>query len=77
MKKRISKNCHVQLNSLSSMKTAESSLPRGHMGGAHWGYLELGPGIPGHGLGGPYARKKFHRAQVQIHTQRPQYAKQF
>ena len=33
MKKRISKNFHVPLNSLFSVKTAKSSLARGHMGG--------------------------------------------
>ena len=33
MKNRISKNFHVPLNSLSSVKTANSSLARGHMGG--------------------------------------------
>ena len=36
----------MPLNSLSSVKMAKSSLPRGHMGGADWGYLELGPGTP-------------------------------
>ena len=36
----------MPLNSLSSVKTAKSSLARGHMGGADWGYLELGPGTP-------------------------------
>ena len=46
MKKRISKNLHVPLNSLSSVKTAKSSLARGHIGGGDWGYLELGPGTP-------------------------------
>ena len=33
MKNRISKNLHVPLNSLSSVKTAKSSLARGHIGG--------------------------------------------
>ena len=61
MKNRISKNFHVPLNSLSSVKTAKSSPARGHMGGADWGYLELGPGDPRHGLGGPYTRKKIPR----------------
>ena len=28
-------------------------------------------------VGGPYTKKKFFRTQVQIHTQRPQYAKKF
>ena len=46
MKTRISKSFHVPLNSLSSVKTANSSLARGHMGGGDWGYLELGPGTP-------------------------------
>ena len=49
MKSRISKNFHVPLKSLSSVKTAKSSLARGHMGGADWGYLELGPGTPAMG----------------------------
>ena len=46
---RISKTFHVPLKSLSSMKTAKSSLVRGHIGGADWGYLELGPGTPAMG----------------------------
>ena len=51
---------------------------KGPYGGADWGYLDLGPGTHGlHGLGGPNTRKKFFRTQVQIHTQRPQYAKKF
>ena len=33
MKNRISKNFHVPLNSLPSVKTAKSSLARGHRGG--------------------------------------------
>ena len=34
-------------NSLSTAKTAESSLAWGHMGGeADWGYPELGPWTP-------------------------------
>ena len=51
MKNRISKTFHVPLNSLSGMKTAKSSLARGHMGGGggDWGYLELGPGTPAMG----------------------------
>ena len=47
MKTRISKNFHVPLNSLSTVKMAKSSLTRGHMGGADWGYL--GPGTPAMG----------------------------
>ena len=47
MKNRISKNFHVPLISLSSVKTARSSLARGHMGGADWGYLELVRGLVG------------------------------
>ena len=57
MNNRISKNFHVPLNSLSSVKTAKSSLARGHMGGGvtggTWSW-DLGPR---HGLGGPYTRK--------------------
>ena len=49
MKKRISKNFHVPLNSLSSVKTVKSSLPYGGGGGGNWGYLELGPGTPAMG----------------------------
>ena len=77
MKNRISKNFHVPLSSLFGVKTAKSSLARGHMGGGGardtWSW-DLGPR---HGLGGPYTRKKFFTTQVQIHTQRPQYAKNF
>ena len=43
MKTRISKNFHVPLHSLSSMKTATWG---GGGGGGDWGYLELGPGTP-------------------------------
>ena len=75
MKNRISKNFHVPLNSLSSVKTAKSSLARGHMAGGGLGVPGFGTRDPRHGLGGPYTRKKFFRTQVQIHTQRPQYAK--
>ena len=50
MKTRISKNFHVPLNSLSSVKAAKSSLARGHMGGGgDWGYLDLGPRTPAMG----------------------------
>ena len=79
MKTRISKNFHVPLNSLYSVRTAKSSLPRGHMGGGgggQLGYLELGPGTPPWVRGSIY-KKKDLRTQVQIHTQRPQYAKKF
>ena len=79
MKTRISKNFHVPLNSLSNVKTAKSSLARGHMrgGGGRLGVPGVGTRDPRHGLGGPYTRKKFFRTQVQIHAQRPQYAKKF
>ena len=46
MKTRISKNFHVPLNSLSSVKMAKSSLARGHMGGADWGIWSWDPGTP-------------------------------
>ena len=49
MKNQISKNLHVPLNSLPSVKTAKSLLARGHIGGGDWGYLELGPGTPAMG----------------------------
>ena len=77
MKNPISKNFHVPLNSQSSVKTAKSSLARGHKGGKRLGVPGVGTRDPSHGLGGPYTRKKFFRTQVQIHTQRPQYAKKF
>ena len=44
-------------------------------GGATGGTSSWDP--PRHALGGPYTRKKFFRTQVQIHTQRPRYAKKF
>ena len=44
MKNSISKKFHVPLNSLSGVKMAKSPLARGHMGGADWGYLDLGAG---------------------------------
>ena len=72
MKSPISKNFHVQLNSLSSVKTGKSSLARGHMGGGGGGRLGV-PGVgtrdPRRGFGGPYTRKKFFKTQIQIHTQ--------
>ena len=49
MKNRISKNFHVPLKSLNSVKTAKSSPARGHMGVGDWGYLELGPETPAMG----------------------------
>ena len=49
MKNRLSKTFYVPLTSLSSVKTAQSSLARRHMGGANWGYLELRPGTPAMG----------------------------
>ena len=76
MKNRISKNFHVPLNSLSSVKT-EKVLTKGPYGGGRLGVPGVGTRDPRHGLGGPYTRKKFFRTQVKIHTQRPQYAKKF
>ena len=46
----------MPLNSLPSVKTVNSSLARGHMGGPT-GNLELGPGTR-HGLGGSIYKKK-------------------
>ena len=67
MKNRISKNFHVPLNSLSSVKTAKSSLARGHMGGGggDWGYLELGPGTPPWIRGSIYKKKFFRTHNTQ------------
>ena len=45
----LKKKFQASLNSLPPVKTAKSSLARGHMGGANWGYLELGPGTPAMG----------------------------
>ena len=45
-------------------------------GGGNWGYPELGPGTPPWVRGSIY-KKKVSRTQVQIHTQRPQYTKNF
>ena len=79
MKTQISKNFHVPLNNLYSVKTANSPLPRGHLGGGggRLGVPGVGTWEPRHGLGGPYTRKKFFKTQVQIHTHQPQYAKKF
>ena len=79
MKNRISKNFHVPLNSLSSVKTAvlTGKGPYGGGGGGQLGVPGVGTRDPRHGLGGPYTRKNFFGTQVQIHTQRPQYAKKF
>ena len=48
----------MPLNCLSSVKTAKYSLPRGHMGGANCGYLELGPGTP------PWVRGSIYKKKV-------------
>ena len=49
-----------QSHKMSSVKTAKSSLARGHVGGFNWGYPELEETRdPRHGFGGPYTRKKF------------------
>ena len=77
MKNRISKNFHMPLNNLSSVKTAESSLARGHMGGGDWGYLKLGPGTPPWVRGSIYKKKVLQDPGPNTHTQRPQYAKKF
>ena len=78
MKTLISENFHVPLNSLYSVKTAESSLPRGHIGGggATGGTWSWDPGPPPWVRGSIY-KKKIFTNQVQIHTQRPQYTKKF
>ena len=72
---------HVQvpLKSPPSVKKAESSLARGHIrgGGGGLGVTRVGTRDHRRGLGGPYTRKKFFGLQVQIHTQRPQYGKEF
>ena len=46
-------------------------------GGGRLGLPGVGTRDPRHGLGGSYTRKKFFSTQVQIHTQRPQYATKF
>ena len=78
MKNRISKNFHVPLNSRSGVKAAvlTGKGPYGG-GGGRLGVPGVGTRDPRHGLGGPHTRKNFFRTQVQIHTQRPQYAKKF
>ena len=64
MKTRVSKNFHMSLNNLSSVKTAKSSLARGHMGGGwgggggDYGYLELGPKTP------PWVRGSIYKKKV-------------
>ena len=64
MKSRISKNFHVPLNSLSIVKTAKSSLPRGHMagggggGGAIRGTWSWDPGPP------PWIRGSIYKKKV-------------
>ena len=68
MKKRISKNLHMPLNSLSSVKTAKSSLARGHIGGGDWGYLELGPGTPPWVRGSIYKKKVLQDPGPKTHT---------
>ena len=69
MKNRISKNFHVPLNSISSAKTAKSSLAIwGHMGGAKWGYLELGPGTPPWVRGSIYKKKVLQDPSPNTHT---------
>ena len=49
MKNPISKKFHKPLNSMSGVKTVQSSVARGHMRGGDWGYLELGPKTPAMG----------------------------
>ena len=46
MKNRMLKNVQGSLNNLPTVKTAVSSLARGHVGGTEWEYVELGPGTP-------------------------------
>ena len=58
MKTRISKNLHVPLNSLSSVKMAKSSSARGHMGGADWGIWSWDPGPP------PWVRGSIYKKNV-------------
>ena len=58
MKNRISKNFHVPLNSLSSVKKAKSSLPRGHMGGGGGATWSGDPGPT------PWVRGFVHKKKV-------------
>ena len=67
MKNRNSKNFHVPLNSLPSVKT---SLARGHMGGGggNWGYLELGPETPAMVRRSIYKKKVLQDPGPNTHT---------
>ena len=59
----------MPLNSQSSVKTAKSSLARGHMGGGgDWGYLELGPGTPPWVRGSIYKKKVLQEPGPNTHT---------
>ena len=52
------------------MKTAKSSLARGHMGGGggNWGYLELGPGTLPWVMGSIYKKKVRQEPGPNTHT---------
>ena len=68
MKNAISKNFQVPLDSLYNVKTAKSSLARGHMGGGDWGYLELGPETPPWVRGSIYKKKGLQDQGPITHT---------
>ena len=68
MKNRISENFHMLVNSPPSVKTAESSLARGHMWGADWRYVELRPKTPPWVRGSIYKNKALQDPGPNTHT---------
>ena len=69
MKNRISKNLHVPLNSLSSVKTAKSSLARGQYGGGvTGGTWSWDPGPPPWVRGSIYKKKVLQDPGPNTHT---------
>ena len=60
----------MPLNSLSSVKTAKSSLPRGHMGegGGDWGTWSWDPGPPPWVRGSIYKKKVLQDRGPNTHT---------
>ena len=69
MKNQISKNLHVPLNSLSSVKTAKSSLARrGHIGGLTGHTRSWDPGPPPWVRGSTYKIKVLQDPGANTHT---------